>query len=114
VSSSGPQAAAHLPQPPPAQLSSGCEGQLDSTAEAASAAADAEQQQPTAAADGAETPAQREFKRTHKGVRRTWQLPAHFPSARVMEAYSQPQVDRNSARFNFGKPDSSLLQQFCR
>eukprot|EP00879_Flechtneria_rotunda_P022958 GHRR01024267.1.p1 GENE.GHRR01024267.1~~GHRR01024267.1.p1 ORF type:complete len:445 (+),score=191.78 GHRR01024267.1:668-2002(+) len=61
-----------------------------------------------------ETKAQRQFKQTHKGVRRTWQLPHSFPSARVLEAYMKPLVDQNSARFNFAKPDSILLQQFCR
>eukprot|EP00878_Enallax_costatus_P008635 GHUV01009029.1.p1 GENE.GHUV01009029.1~~GHUV01009029.1.p1 ORF type:complete len:245 (+),score=75.32 GHUV01009029.1:556-1290(+) len=61
-----------------------------------------------------ETPAQREFKKGHRGVRRTWQLPASFPSSRVAEAYTTPLVDRNTDKFKFGKPDTELLQEFCR
>lgn len=77
----------------------------------------AEQQQADVAAqevEDGETPAQREFKKTHRGVRRAWQLPASFPSSRVAEAYITPLVDRNKGKFIFGKPDTSLIQQFCR
>jgi hypothetical protein len=61
-----------------------------------------------------ETPAQRYFKSSHRGVRRTWHLPASFPSQAVMDAYLKPLVDRNTARFSCGRPDTALLQQFCR
>eukprot|EP00775_Hariotina_reticulata_P011343 gene11343-11492_t len=113
---SEPEAAGQLQQHQQPSPPSTGEGLSKSSAEAPCKGADAEEhhQQPAAAADGAETAAQRGFKRTHKGVRRTWHLPASFPSARVMDAYQQPQVDRNPARFNFGKPDSILLQEFCR
>ncbi|KAF6264630.1 hypothetical protein COO60DRAFT_1292472 [Scenedesmus sp. NREL 46B-D3] len=61
-----------------------------------------------------ETPAQRYFKSSHRGVRRTWHLPASFPSRAVLDAYLKPLVDRNTARFSCGRPDTALLQQFCR
>lgn len=61
-----------------------------------------------------ETPAQRQFKRSHRGVQRNWQLPPSFPSQRVLEAYLRPLVDRNTARFSCGQPDTQLLTQFCR
>jgi hypothetical protein len=62
----------------------------------------------------ADTPAQRRFKSVHRGVVRSWNLPAQFPSSRVHDAYHQPLVDRNPAKFNFGRPNSGLLVQFCR
>jgi hypothetical protein len=65
-------------------------------------------------ATGEETAAQRYFKSSHRGVRRTWHLPASFPSQAVMDAYVKPLVDRNTARFSCGRPDTALLQQFCR
>lgn len=54
-----------------------------------------------------------EFKRRHRNVRKTWQLPASFPSDTVMSAYRQPHVDRNKAKFTFGRPDMQLLREFC-
>lgn len=33
------------------------------------------------------------FKRTHRGVRRSWDPPASFPSAAVDQAYAEPKVD---------------------
>lgn len=61
-----------------------------------------------------DTPAQRRFKSTHRGVARSWNLPAHFPNNRVHDAYLQPLVDCNPAKFNFGRPNGDLLVQFCR
>jgi hypothetical protein len=63
---------------------------------------------------GGDTAAQRRFKSTHRGVSRSWNLPAHFPSSRVHEAYLRPLVDHNPAKFGFGRPDGALLTQFCR
>ncbi|GLI68761.1 hypothetical protein VaNZ11_013252, partial [Volvox africanus] len=60
-----------------------------------------------------DTPAQREFKRHHRSVRKNWQLPASFPSSSVLEAYLQPRLDPNKTRFSFGRPDIQLLRQFC-
>ena len=54
-----------------------------------------------------------EFKRRHRNVRKTWQLPASFPSEAVMGAYRVPHVDRDKARFTFGRPDQHLLRGFC-
>lgn len=63
---------------------------------------------------GGDTLAQRRFKSTHRGVSRSWNLPAHFPSNRVHEAYLRPLVDHNPAKLGFGRPDGALLTQFCR
>lgn len=63
---------------------------------------------------GGDTLAQRRFKTTHRGVSRSWNLPAHFPSNRVHEAYLRPLVDHNPAKFGFDRPDGALLTQFCR
>ena len=54
-----------------------------------------------------------EFKKKHRNVRKTWQLPSTFPSDTVMNAYREPHVDRNKAKFGFGKPDQQLLRGFC-
>lgn len=55
----------------------------------------------------------REFKREHRNIRKSWQLPASFPNRTVRDAYLQPQVDRNKTRFSYGKPDLQLLRKFC-
>ncbi len=60
-----------------------------------------------------DTPAQREFKRQHRTVRKNWQLPPSFPAPAVLEAYLQPRLDPNKAKFSFGRPDLQLLRQFC-
>ncbi len=60
-----------------------------------------------------EPQARRDFKRHHRNVRKHWQLPGDFPSARVVEAYLQPRLDPNTNKFAFGRPDLQLLHQFC-
>jgi hypothetical protein len=62
----------------------------------------------------ADTPAQRAFKRAHRGARRAWALPPSFPSGRVLQAYSAPLIDDNASRFVFGRPDDAGLRSFCR
>jgi hypothetical protein len=62
----------------------------------------------------ADTPAQRRFKTAHRGIARSWHPPASFPNSRVHDAYLQPLVDRNPAKFNFGRPNGGMLTQFCR
>ncbi|KAL4452206.1 hypothetical protein ABPG75_007868 [Micractinium tetrahymenae] len=54
------------------------------------------------------------FKRTHRGVRRSWDPPASFPSAAVDQAYAEPKVDASKEKFTFGRPDVELLRQFCQ
>jgi DNA excision repair protein ERCC-5 len=72
------------------------------------------QQEGEQEAAGGDTPAQRRFKTTHRGIARSWHLPAAFPNSRVHDAYLQPLVDRNPAKFNFGRPNGDMLTQFCR
>lgn len=38
------------------------------------------------------------FKRTHRGVRRSWDPPASFPSAAVDQAYAEPKVDSSKEK----------------
>lgn len=38
------------------------------------------------------------FKRTHRGVRRSWDPPASFPSAAVDQAYAEPKVDTSKEK----------------
>ncbi|KAF5830170.1 hypothetical protein DUNSADRAFT_14946 [Dunaliella salina] len=61
-----------------------------------------------------ETEAQRRFKRTHRNVRKNWQLPPSFPSQTVLKAYTHPHVDRSKKAFTFGRPDPELLRVFCQ
>jgi hypothetical protein len=61
-----------------------------------------------------DTPAQLAFKRSHRGVRKNWQLPSSFPSANVLDAYLKPRLDPNKTKFTFGRPDLQLLRAFCR
>jgi len=56
---------------------------------------------------------QEAFKRSHRGVKRNWQLPADFPSETVRQAYLDPKVDSNKTKFSFGLPDVSALETFC-
>lgn len=65
-------------------------------------------------AHGGDTSAQRRFKTTHRGIARSWHLPSSFPNSRLHDAYVQPLVDRNPAKFNFGRPNGDMLTQFCR
>ena len=58
--------------------------------------------------------AQREFKRTHRNVRKNWQLPPSFPNPVVLQAYLAPHVDKSKKAFTFGRPDPELLRIFCR
>lgn len=72
------------------------------------------QAQVLGATNSKDTPAQRRFKTSHRGVVRSWSVPVSFPNSRVHEAYIKPLVDRNPAKFNFGRPNQELLMQFCR
>jgi len=72
------------------------------------------QEQVPGATTSKDTPAQGRFKTSHRGVARSWSLPVSFPNSRVHEAYIKPLVDRNPAKFNFGRPNQELLMQFCR
>ena len=68
-----------------------------------------------AAADAADegSPAEAEFKRQHRTVRKSWNLPSGFPSAEVVAAYADPKVDDSKERLVFARPDLDLLRRFC-
>lgn len=73
-----------------------------------------QQQEEGSGAASGNTAAQKRFKSAHRGVVRSWHLPVSFPNSRVHDAYLQPLVDRNPAKFGFGRPNGDLLVQFCR
>lgn len=60
-----------------------------------------------------ESTIQKQFKSTHKNVRKNWTLPPAFPSKEVMDAYMMPKVDDSMDKFTFARPDADLLRHFC-
>lgn len=62
---------------------------------------------------GEETAIQKQFKSTHKNVRKNWTLPPAFPSKEVVDAYLLPKVDDSMDKFQFARPDADLLRHFC-
>ena len=59
------------------------------------------------------TVAEREYKRKHRNLRKSWNLPKGFPSLEVMDAYLDPKVDDAKDKFTFARPDLDLLRRFC-
>ena len=55
-----------------------------------------------------------EFKRKHRKMRKSWDLPANFPSAEVVAGYVKARVDECRERFTMGCPDVPQLEAFCR
>lgn len=41
-----------------------------------------------------------------------YDLPKSFPNQKVFDAYIDPEVDRSTEKFQFGKPDLDLLRRF--
>ncbi|GFH19022.1 uncharacterized protein HaLaN_15909, partial [Haematococcus lacustris] len=66
------------------------------------------------AEDQEDSELQREFKRSHRNLRKTWDLPPSFPNTLVLAAYAQPHVDHSKKSFVWGRPDLQLLRSFCR
>ncbi|KAF2554384.1 hypothetical protein F2Q68_00036535 [Brassica cretica] len=46
-------------------------------------------------------------------VSKNWHIPATFPSEAVISAYLNPQVDRSTEIFSWGKPDLLVLRKLC-
>lgn len=63
-------------------------------------------------AEIAAMPPRERFQATHASARRKWELGDDFPSAQVVKAYKQPQVDRSDARFSWSLPDLAALRGF--
>lgn len=55
----------------------------------------------------------REFKNKHKSARRRWTAPEGFPSDAVLQAYTNPVVDKSADKFSWGLPDVARLVAFC-
>ena len=64
-------------------------------------------------ADPEENPLAAVFKAKHRSLKKTWDIPATFPSLEVIKAYQQPAVDRSEEKFEWGKPDVDMLRLFC-
>lgn len=44
-------------------------------------------------------------------VSKNWHIPSTFPSEAVTSAYLNPQVDRSTELFSWGKPDLLVLRK---
>ena len=64
--------------------------------------------------EGFEGSLMEQFKQSHRGARRQWQVPASFPSVAVVEAYTRPNVDRATERFVWGRLHQEQLREYCR
>ncbi|KAF3597065.1 hypothetical protein DY000_02025713 [Brassica cretica] len=53
------------------------------------------------------------FMDKHRKVSKNWHIPATFPSEAVISAYLDPQVDRSTEIFSWGKPDLLVLRKLC-
>ncbi|KAG7632849.1 Helix-hairpin-helix motif class 2 [Arabidopsis suecica] len=53
------------------------------------------------------------FMDQHRKVSKNWHIPLTFPSEAVISAYLNPQVDRSTEKFSWGKPDLSVLRKLC-
>ncbi|KAG2261328.1 hypothetical protein Bca52824_068407 [Brassica carinata] len=53
------------------------------------------------------------FMDKHRKVSKNWHIPATFPSEAVVSAYLNPQVDRSTEIFSWGKPDLLVLRKLC-
>ncbi|CAH8267010.1 unnamed protein product [Arabidopsis lyrata] len=53
------------------------------------------------------------FMDQHRKVSKNWHIPSTFPSEAVISAYLNPQVDRSTEKFSWGKPDLSVLRKLC-
>ncbi|XP_010425585.1 PREDICTED: DNA repair protein UVH3-like isoform X2 [Camelina sativa] len=53
------------------------------------------------------------FMDKHRKVSKNWNIPSTFPSEAVISAYLNPQVDRSTEGFSWGKPDLSVLRKLC-
>ncbi|CAH2045105.1 unnamed protein product [Thlaspi arvense] len=53
------------------------------------------------------------FMDKHRKVSKNWHIPSTFPSEAVTSAYINPQVDRSTEIFSWGKPDLLVLKKLC-
>ena len=53
------------------------------------------------------------FKEKHRSLKKSWDVPATFPSREVIKAYQHPSVDASEETFEWGKPDLDMLRLFC-
>jgi len=53
------------------------------------------------------------FKEKHRSLKKSWEVPANYPSLEVVKAYQYPSVDQSEETFEWGKPDLDMLRLFC-
>jgi DNA excision repair protein ERCC-5 len=64
-------------------------------------------------ADDSSFTKEKRFMLKHKGARQRWIAPDSFPSDRVMNAYTNPVVDKSRSPFSWAIPDVDGLLEFC-
>ena len=60
-----------------------------------------------------EDPLTAAFKAKHRSLKKSWEVPANYPSQEVIKAYQTPSVDKSEEKFEWGKPDLDMLRLFC-
>lgn len=60
-----------------------------------------------------EDPLAAAFKAKHRSLKKSWEVPANYPSQEVIKAYQTPSVDKSEEKFEWGKPDLDMLRLFC-
>lgn len=53
------------------------------------------------------------FDRSHRNIRKHWDLPEDFPSNAVVKAYLQPLVDHSTEVFEWALPDLENIRSMC-
>jgi len=53
------------------------------------------------------------FHKRHRNARNRWVVEKSFPDRRIIEAYTNPQVNRSTEPFSVGRPDPGALREFC-
>lgn len=53
------------------------------------------------------------FRKKHKSARTLWQAPKDFPAENILQAYSNPVVDKSRNTFSWGEPDLENIRLFA-
>jgi DNA excision repair protein ERCC-5 len=63
--------------------------------------------------DDSDSTKEQAFHAKHRTARTGWIAPNNFPANDVVQAYTNPVVDKSKDRFSFGAPDVDKLVTFC-
>ena len=64
------------------------------------------------ARERSQTEIEKEYLMKHRNLRKHWIFPDDFPNFEVIKAYKEPNVDRSSDTFTWGKPDFAKIRRF--